>query len=145
MWKKLKPSNYVRHLGIYLDDYILIGSPILTISAKSQLNPMLCFVNFVNVATIKSIYYTIFHSHLSYVCTAWGQNLNSKQRINLLQKKAMRVTGFASFDAHTLLIFAKLNIIKFPDLTSFCNCLFVYKHFLSKFLLSFFKCVHSDI
>ena len=27
---------------------------------------------------------------------------------------------------------AKLNVIKFPDLISFCNCLFIYKHFLSK-------------
>ena len=44
----------------------------------------------------------------------------------------MRRVSFASFDAHTLPIFAKLNIIKFPDLISFCNCLFIYKHFLSK-------------
>ena len=94
---------------------------------------MLCKLrHFVNVATIKSIYYAIFHSHLSYVCTAWGQNLNSKHRINLLQKKAMRIITFASFDAHTLPKFAKLNITKFPDLISICSCLFIYKHFLSK-------------
>ena len=78
------------------------------------------------------IYYAIFHSHLLYVCTASGQNLNSKHRANLLQKKAMRIISFASFDAHTLPIFAKLNTIKFPDLISFCNCLFIFKHFLSK-------------
>ena len=94
---------------------------------------MLCKLwHFVNVANTKSISYAIFHSHLSYVCPAWGQNLNSKHRINLLQKKAMRIISFAPFDAHTLPIFAKLNIIKFPDLISFCNCLFIYKHFLSK-------------
>ena len=32
--KKFKPSNYIRSLGIYLDEY-LYWSPILTISAKS--------------------------------------------------------------------------------------------------------------
>ena len=53
-------------------------------------------------------------------------------RINLLQEKAMWIISFASFDAHTLPIFAKLNAIKFLDLISFCNCLFIYKHFLSK-------------
>ena len=74
----------------------------------------------------------LFHSHLSYVCTAWGQNLNSKHHINLLQKNAMLVISFASFNAHTLPIFAELNIIKFPDIISFCNCLFIYKHFLNK-------------
>ena len=94
---------------------------------------MLCKLwHFVNVANTKSISYAIFHSHLSYVCPAWGQNLNSKHRINLLQKKAMRIISFASSDAHTLPIFAKLNIIKFPDLISFWNCLFIYKHFLNK-------------
>ena len=50
----------------------------------------------------------------------------------LLQKKAMRIISFASFDADTLPVFGKLNIIKFPDLISFSNCLFIYKHFLSK-------------
>ena len=35
-------------------------------------------------------------------------------------------------DAHTLPIFAKLNIIKFSDMISLCNCLFIYKHFISK-------------
>ena len=59
-------------------------------------------------------------------------HLNSKHRINLPQKKAMRIISFAFFDAHTIAIFSKLNTIKFPDLISFCNCLFIYKHFLSK-------------
>ena len=62
--------------------------------------------HYVNEITIKSIYYAIFHSHLSYVCTAWGQNLNPKHRINLLQKKAMRIIIFARHDAHTSPIFA---------------------------------------
>ena len=50
----------------------------------------------------------------------------------------MQIISFAPFDAHTSPIFAKLNLIKlpdlikFPDLISFCNCLFIYKNFLSK-------------
>ena len=94
---------------------------------------MLCkLCHYVNKATVKSIYYAIFHSHLSYVCTAWGQNLNPKHRITLLQKKAIRIVSFSQYDAHTLPIFAKLNIIKFSDLISLCNCLFIYKHCFSK-------------
>ena len=41
----------------------------------------------------------------------------------------MWIISFTSFNDHTLPIFAKLNIIKFPDLISFCNGLFLYKHF----------------
>ena len=94
---------------------------------------MLCKLHhYVNKVTIKSIYYAIFHSHLSYICTAWGQNLNPKHRINLLEKKAIRIISLTQYDAHTLQIFARLNIIKFSDLISLCNCLFIYKHFFSK-------------
>ena len=62
-----------------------------------------------NKATIKSIYYAILRSHFSYVCTAWSQNLNLKYHINLPQKKAMQIIGFACCDADTLSIFAKLK------------------------------------
>ena len=94
---------------------------------------MLCkLCHYVNEVTIKSISYVIFHSHLSYVFTGWGQNLNPKHCINLLQKKAIQIISFAPYDAHKLPIFAKLNIITFPDLISLCNCLFIQKHFFSK-------------
>ena len=90
---------------------------------------MLCFVNdCVNEATAKSIYYAIFHSRLSYVCTAWGQNLNPKHCINLLG----RIISFPHYDAHALPIVLNLNILKFSDMISLCNCLFIYKHFISK-------------
>ena len=142
---------------------------LIKIADKSfKANALLCILwHFVNIATIKSIYYAInllyftmlyyaiyytmlyyainllcFHSHLSHVCTAQGQNPNSKHHINLLQKKAIWIISFTSFDAHTLLIFVKLNIIKFTGLTSFCNCLFICKHYLSVSLPRFFP-IHS--
>ena len=90
--EKLKPSNYVRYLGIYLDEYLNLSPHINYLSQKLvKATAILCKLRyFVNVATIKSIYYAIFHSHLSYVCTAWGQNLNSKHRINLLKAFTLR-------------------------------------------------------
>ena len=142
MWKKLKPLNYARYLCIYLDEHLNCSPHINHLSQKLvKANAMLCKLQhfFVNVATIKSIYYDIFHSHLSYVCTAWDQNLKSKHRITLLQEKAMQIISFASFDAHTLPIFAKLNIIKFPDIIYFSNCLFIAKQIFSVSLPQFFQ------
>ena len=86
---------------------------------------MLCkLCHFVSVATIKLIYYAIFHSHLSYVCTAWVRiwTLNITY-IYLQQKKAVIIISFGSFDTHTLPIFAELNKNKFADLISFSNCI----------------------
>ena len=134
MWKKLQASIYVKYLGIYLGQYLHWSPHVNHLSHKLvKANAMLCKLHhYVNEATIKSIYYAIFHSHLSYVCTAWGQNLNPKHRINLLQKKAIQLISFAQYDVHTLPIFAKLNISMFSCLISLYNCLFIYKHFFSK-------------
>ena len=131
MWEKA--SNYVKYLGMYFDEYLDWSPHVNHLSHKLvKANAMLCkLCHYVNEVAIKSIYYAFFHSHLSYVCTAWGQNLNPKHGINLLQKKAMRIISFVHYDAHTLPIFAELNKIKISDLISLCNCLFIYKHFIS--------------
>ena len=99
--KKLQASSYVKYLGIYLDEYLDWSPHINHLSHKLvKANAKLCKPrHYVNLVAIKWIYYAIFHSHLSHICTAWGQNLNPKHRINLLQKKAMRIISFARYDA----------------------------------------------
>ena len=54
---KLKPSNYVRYLIIYLDEYLNWSPHINHLNQKlAKANPMLFRLrHFVNVATIKSI------------------------------------------------------------------------------------------
>ena len=91
----------------------------------------------VNEATIKSTYYTIFHSHISYSCPAWGQKLNSKHGLELLGEK-MWIISSASFNAHAFPIFAESKIFEFPDLISLFNCLFIYQLFVTKSPAFFF-------
>ena len=84
--KKLKTSSYVKYLGTYLDQYLDWSPDVNHLSHELvKANATLCkLCHYINEATIKSIYYAIFHSHFSYVCAAWGQNLNRKHCINLL-------------------------------------------------------------
>ena len=102
--KKLKPSNYVRYYN-----YLIWSHNIYYLNQKlAKANAIMLYklCNFVNGTTIKSIYYAIFHSHLTFACTAWDQNLNSKHHKSLLQKKAIQMISFASFDAQKLTIFS---------------------------------------
>ena len=86
MWEKA--SNDVKYLGVYLDEYLDWSPHINHLSHKLvKANAMLCkLCHYVNEANIKSIYYAIFHFHLSYVCTAWGQDLNPNYSINLTEE-----------------------------------------------------------
>ena len=70
--KKLQVSSYVKYLGIYLDQYLDWSSNVNHFSHKLvKANAMLCkLCHYVNEATIKPVYFAIFHSHLSYVSTA---------------------------------------------------------------------------
>ena len=74
---------------ISLDEYLNWSPHINHLSQKFiKFNAMLCKLrNFVSVDTIKSNYYTLFHSHLSYICSAWGKNLNSKTSHKLTTEK----------------------------------------------------------
>ena len=129
MWEKT-PSIKLpkKYLGIFLDKHLDWSPHINHLSHKIvKANATHCrLFHYVNEVAITSIYYVIFYFHLSYVCSAEGQNLNPKHCTNLLQKKAMQIISFAHYDAHTLPIFAKLNIIKF------CNCLLNFKHVIRK-------------
>ena len=76
---------------------------------------------------LKQIYYSQFHSHISYGCQVWGFKINSISKTFLLQKKAIRLMSFANKDAHTDPLFKKLEIIKLQDIITSINVLFVHK------------------
>ena len=82
----------------------------------NKANAMLCKIrHYVNETTLRSIYYAIFQSHLSYVCTAWGQNIKYNHRISILQRKAIIIIFFSYFNELTFPLFSKAKILKFID------------------------------
>ena len=82
---------------------------------------------YVGLKILKSIYFAIFDSHLSYCCLVWAQNRSTIQRILILQKKAVRIINFHPRNLHISPLF-KLNfILKFQDKICLENVLFVNK------------------
>ena len=49
---------------------------------------------------MRTIYYSLFNSHLIYACEIWGQIQNNTlfQRILRLQEKALRIINFKQHD-----------------------------------------------
>ena len=75
--------------------------------------------HFVNKDILLSVYYGIFHSH---------QAKFSLNRITLLQKRAIRILHSAAYRDHTSL-FHRSKVLKFVDIVSLENCIFVNKCF----------------
>ena len=55
--------------------------------------------HFVQEKELRSMYFAVFSSHLSYGCQIWGQtkNINS-EKIFRLQNRAQRISDFAYFN-----------------------------------------------
>ena len=78
---------------------------------------------------LRTVYFALFDSCLHYGCQVWGQNKNVEtNKIAFLQDKAIRIMSFRSHDTPCEPLFNERNIIRFFDLTSFYNCLFIAEH-----------------
>ena len=139
--KRLHTSESVKYLGIFIDQHLNWKSHIKEISSRLiKANAMLSKIrHFVSKETLRSIYLAIFQSHITYVCIAWAQVNNSLNRISLLQKKALRIMNFATFNAHTNLLFSDYKILKFADIVRIENCIFVRNCFVNNAFAIFLK------
>ena len=77
--------------------------------------------------TIRNIHFAIFDSHLTYSCIFWAQNINTVNRLIILQKKAPPIINFKDQLFHSSSLFSENNILKFGDKMTLEPILFVNK------------------
>jgi hypothetical protein len=126
---KIIPSKYIKYLGIFLDTSLNGRYHCDILSSKLiRANGMLSKArHYIPKHAIKSLYFAIFSSHMTYGCQIWGQINNEK--LFKLQKKALRIISFTKFDAHSSPLFKELKILKLKDLITLQNVLMVHNFF----------------
>ena len=126
---RIFPSKSIKYLGLYLDE-TLNGRFHCDILAKKlkRANGMLSKArHYISKDDLKSLYFAIFSSHLTYGSQIWGQVSNSfNQHIFKLQNRALRIITFTDLRADSTPIYRDLKILKLEDLVIFLNCLFVH-------------------
>ena len=78
---------------------------------------------------LKTIYFSLIHPHLNYGTLLWGFNL---ERLDILQKKAIRIISHSYNIAHTSNLFKQLNILKVEDIFKLKQMVFYYKFIHNK-------------
>ncbi len=116
-------------LGIYLDEHLTLNKHVAHVSAK--LTRSLDLLNrvkiFVSLASLKKLYFSLFHSHLLYCSNIFGCTSQSNiNKILVLQKKAIRIMTMSSYSAHTGPLFLSNNILPFDKLLSFNKLMFMH-------------------
>ena len=87
--KRLYPTESVKYLGVKIDTNLSWQYHVHGLSIKlNRANALLSKIRkFVSLKILRSIYFAIFDSYLSYGCLVWAQNYSTIQRIIVLQKK----------------------------------------------------------
>ena len=117
----------MRYLGIQIDKNLNWKIHIHDLASKlNRDNAVLAKLrHFVNSEILRSTYFAIFHSNLNYVCIAWGLTGFPQQKVSILQKKALRIMNFESFNAHITSLFKNCNILKVADIINVESCIFI--------------------
>ena len=138
--KRLYPTESVKYLGVKIDANLTWQQQVNDLSTKLNRANALLFKmrKYVSLKILRSIYFAIFDSYLSYCCLVWAQNFSSIQRILILQKKAVRIINFQPRNFHTSPLFKQNSILKFQDKICLENILFVSKS-LNNLLPSIFN------
>ena len=119
---KLVPVNYVKYLGMYIDKYLSWSYHITQLSKKfSRANGIISKLRHCAPQEICiQAYYAMFYSHLNYGCNIWGLTSEENlKKIEILQRKCLRILTFSDFRAHANPLFINLRMLKIRDIIKF--------------------------
>ena len=87
--KRLYPTESIKYLGVKIDTNLSWQYHVNDLSINlNRANAILFKMRkYVSLKILRSIYFAIFDSYLSYCCLVWAQNNSTIQRIVILQKK----------------------------------------------------------
>ena len=110
-------SPKIKYLGLILDSILSWKYHIFELRKKlSRAVGILYKMRSLNSPqnVLLSIYYSLFHSHMSYgICLYGLADSQYTSKIILIQKRAIRIISKAPFNAHTKPLFKNLGILNF--------------------------------
>lgn len=124
-------------LGVLFDECMTWKSHINKICSKLSctIGTLNRLKRFLPNYTLNTLYNALVLPHINYGILTWGNNLN---RVQKLQKWAVRVITNSKYNAHTDPLFKKLNLLKATDIYQ-CNILKFYFKYENKLLPYYFE------
>ena len=106
--KRLYPTNSKKYHEIRIDGFLHLHDQVNSIAAKPNRanESFLKFRNYVNMKTLRNIYFAIFDSHQSSSCIVSTQNIDTVRRLTILQKQKLRKMNFKNQLFHSSPLFS---------------------------------------
>lgn len=121
-------GDNVKLLGIHIDDKLNWNAHTEHLVRKlSSINFLLRKLQpILDTAVLKNSYFALFHSHLCYAVTVWGNSYNSI-RVFRQQKKAIRIITSSKSRDHCRPLFLELNIMPLPSLFIYFSLIIIHE------------------
>ena len=117
--QKIHIKNNAKYLGITIQDNLGWEIHVNNLLKKLRRSVAILFKvrNYAPKWLIRTIYYSLFNSHMIYGCQIWGQHkTNLVKRVMKLQEKAIRLINFKDNNAQVSNLFAQSKTFKFSNL-----------------------------
>merc|ERR1711911_92778 len=83
----------------------------------------------IDKTALKSLYNSLIHSHLNYCIPIWGSAAKSHlKKLELQQKRAVRIISNSNYNAHTVPIFKLLNILPITEQMKYSSLQIMYDY-----------------
>ena len=112
--RQIDRVTHTKFLGLVLDENLSWSFHIDSISRKiaKSIGILYRARHYLNLDSLKNLYYSFIYSHISYGTLIWGSNYTSKLLpIHLLQKRAPRAITFTDRRTPSRPLFQRLDIL----------------------------------
>ena len=125
--ERIKTSTTVKYLSVLLHEYLNSQPHIDSRATKlSRSGGLLSKIRYyVPKYLLRTIFFSIFNSHMIYTCQIWGQNKCKIKKISELQDKAIRIINFKQKNYPVAELYKNSRILKLSDYIKLLNCMFV--------------------
>ena len=130
--QKFKQKTCTKYLGILIDEQLLFKDHINFLKQKlNRANGILAKLrHHLPSDILKTVYYSLFDTHLRYACQVWGQsNSDILVMVQRAQNKALRIINFKEERHPSAPIYTEtILILLYTNMITLNNCMLVFDH-----------------
>ena len=129
--RQIDRVTHTKFLGLVLDENLSWRFHIDSISRKiaKSIGILYRARHYLNLDSLKNLYYSFIYSHISYGTLIWGSNYKSKLLpIHLLQKRALRAITFTDRRTPSRPLFQRLDVLNIFEIVKLQLSELAYKH-----------------
>lgn len=127
---EIMQKKSVKFLGVTIDDRLNWQDHIISVKNKMSrtLYNLKMIKNILPSYVLKTLYMTLLQPYMDYGIILWGAtNQCHLNKLNVIQKKAIRVITNSKYNEHTAPLFKELSLLKLTDIYKLNVGKFMYK------------------